>query len=71
MCSSYTTKSKTNKEVYEKNYGKPWLTDDLGVEEKYHDASGEDVIGYPGTPMPVITKNSMNSAPLLMPVSKL
>ena len=55
MCSSYTTKSKTNKEVYEKNYGKPWLTDDLGVEEKYHDASGEDVIGNPGTPMPVIT----------------
>ncbi len=55
MCSSYTTKSKTNKEVYEKNYGKPWLADDLAIEEKYHDASGEDAIGYPGSPMPVIT----------------
>ena len=55
MCSSYTTKSKTNKEVYEKNYGKPWLTDDLDTEEKYHDDSGENAIGYPGSPMPVIT----------------
>lgn len=44
-----------NKEVYEKNYGKPWLGEDLNVEEKYHDTTGENVIGYPGTPMPTIT----------------
>jgi len=54
MCSSYTTKSKTEKAAYEKNYGKPWLEADLVIAEKYHEADG-DAIAFPGAAMPVIT----------------
>ena len=55
MCSSYTTKSKMIKEVYEKTYGKPWLAEDLDITERYLDESGENTIAFPGTPMPVVT----------------
>lgn len=55
MCSSYTTKSKMVKEVYEKTYGRPWLAGDEAVEEKYHDESGQNAIAFPGSPMPVVT----------------
>lgn len=54
MCSSYTTKSKTEKATYEKNYGKPWLESDLDAEEKYHETDG-DAIAFPGAAVPVIT----------------
>lgn len=55
MCSSYTTKSKMVKEVYEQSFGRPWAEEDLGIEEKYHDESGNNAIAFPGTLMPVVT----------------
>lgn len=54
MCSSYTTKSKTDKAAYEKNYGKLWLEEDLAIAERYHEPNG-DAVGFPGSAMPVIT----------------
>ncbi len=55
MCSSYTTKSKTKKEEYQKIYGLPWDMDDEKNQDAYTDTSGENSIGFPGNKMPVIT----------------
>lgn len=55
MCSSYTTKSKTKKEEYQKIYGLPWDPGDVKNEDAYTDDTGQNSVGFPGIKMPVIT----------------
>ena len=60
MCSSYTTKSKTNKEEYQKAYGLPWDIEDANNTDAYTDDAGQNSIGFPGIKMPVITIEKPN-----------
>lgn len=60
MCSSYTTKSRTNKHRFEEIYGLPFDEQDMDKTDDYADESGDNALAFPGKTMPVITIEKPN-----------